>query len=315
MEVGCCVAGGKSCSSAASASVRPCSRICFSIATQYNNSRNEKRDARRRPFCRAILPKYVLGGGRTVRALAHHRPDDLFVAGLAYVRCALVHGIGPDLIVGQAVRGYDAKRRKFAVQIADRIQAQIFPIGCFQIQHQHAGTMPRNGGTNFFIPSNEVDWTEMFGKTNHQSLSSSGVGVIDNQANWFHKSPLNHRGVRGGLWLRQLTATTGVYVSEREQRYLRNAFSVGGSNGSAWSLPFCFSRISTFPSASSSCLRQVAESCMPSSNRVRDFSSGTSPFSSSSTIFSNRSRHSSNFANHLAPVSIVMPFGAQNVQQ
>src|SRR5579862_4349598 len=54
-----------------------------------------------------------------------------------------------------------------------------------------------------------------------------------------------------------------------------------GSNGSAWSFPFFFSRISTFPSACSSSLRQAEESCIPSSKRVRDFSKGTSPFSSS----------------------------------
>ena len=68
----------------------------------------------------------------------------------------------------------------------------------------------------------------------------------------------------------------------RQPFYLRpGAFSARDSNGSAWSLPFCFSRISTLPSAASNSLRQEAESCMPSSNKVKDFSSGTSPFSNS----------------------------------
>src|ERR1700731_2989145 len=81
------------------------------------------------------------------------------------------------------------------------------------------------------------------------------------------------------------------------------ALSVKGSNDSAWSFPFCFSRISTLPSACSSSFRQVAESCMPSSKSVRDLSKGISPFSSSCTIFSKRWRQSSNFGNgrSLAP--------------
>src|SRR5450755_1914774 len=36
MEVGCCVAGGRSCSSARSAASRPRSRACFNMAGQYN---------------------------------------------------------------------------------------------------------------------------------------------------------------------------------------------------------------------------------------------------------------------------------------
>src|ERR1700739_664519 len=105
-----------------------------------------------------------------------------------------------------------------------------------------------------------------------------------------------------------LAATAGCYHrrlenSERGRRYLRDAFSAGGSNGSVWSFPFCFNRISTFPSASSSCCLQLAESCMPSSNSVRDFSRGTSPFSNSWTIFSRRSRQSSNFTNPIAPAN------------
>ena len=92
-----------------------------------------------------------------MRALAQHCTDDLVVAGFANVCGSLIHGFGPDFIVRQAVRGYDAKRGKFAMQISDCIRARSFSIDRFQIQHQHAGTMPRNGRPNFFIPSYEVD--------------------------------------------------------------------------------------------------------------------------------------------------------------
>ncbi len=60
----------------------------------------------------------------TVVALAHYRVDYLFVAGLAYVRGSLIHGFGPDLVIRQPVGGYDAERRKFAVQISDSIRAR-----------------------------------------------------------------------------------------------------------------------------------------------------------------------------------------------
>src|SRR5208282_4118692 len=122
------------------------------------------------------------------------------------------------------------------------------------------------------------------------------------QSEVFPYIPLNAPRFTRQPWLRQQSASTGVdHFRAGTRYYLRNAFSAGGSNGSVWSFPFCFNRISTFPSASSSCLRQVAESCMPSSNSVSDFSRGTSPFSSSWTIFSRRSRHSSNFTNPIAP--------------
>src|SRR6266852_1132113 len=87
--------------------------------------------------------------------------------------------------------------------------------------------------------------------------------------------------------------------------YLRDG---SGSKASAFILPFCFSRISTLPSASSSSLRQAAESCIPSSNSVRDFSKGTSPFSSSCTIFSRRWRHSSNLGKESTPGFVSMAY-------
>src|SRR5882724_2543309 len=105
-------------------------------------------------------------------------------------------------------------------------------------------------------------------------------------------SPVSYVQLIGVLRLRNGFASRSRYPAQDDS--LREALS--GSKASVWSFPFCFSRISTLPSASSNSLRQAAESCIPSSNSVRDFSRGTSPFSSSCTIFSRRWRHSSNLA-------------------
>src|SRR5258705_9603637 len=67
------------------------------------------------------------------------------------------------------------------------------------------------------------------------------------------------------------------------------------SNGCVWSLPPCFIRISTLPSAASSSCRQEFDRRTPSSKSFKDCSSDRSPFSSWSTIFSNCCRQSSNF--------------------
>ena len=247
-----------------------------------------------------------------MHAVAQHRTYDFIIAWFADVGSALIHGFGPQVVIRQAVRDYNTERRELVMQAPDLIRARSF-----NIQYQHIGTMPFYGHAHFFVSFRYVYRSKILGKTDRQSLSSSGVIVIDNQVEWFHRSPLSHRGY--GV---PLAATANCYHRRDRIRaraallfgYFRNALSVGGSNGSVWSFPFCFNRISTFPSASSNCLRQVAESCMPSSKSVRDFSSGTSPFSSSSTIFSSRSRQSSNFTNPFAPVPIVMPFPRRNVQ-
>ena len=70
--------------------------------------------------------------------------------------------------------------------------------------------------------------------------------------------------------------------------------SVRASKGCAWSLPPCFIRISTFPSAASSSWRQALDSRTPSSNSLSDCSSDRSPRSNCSTIFSSCCRQSSN---------------------
>src|SRR5258708_37619839 len=81
-----------------------------------------------------------------------------------------------------------------------------------------------------------------------------------------HKSPLNRRQRRiravGKGWENHDSTDIMISKSRREKptRYLRaGAFSITGSNGSAWSFPFFFSRISTLPSACSSSLRQADE--------------------------------------------------------
>jgi hypothetical protein len=96
-------------------------------------------------------------------ALAQHCAYDLFVAGLAYIRGSLIHGFGPDLVIRQPVRGYDAERRKFAMQISDSVRARSFAIERFQIEHQDVGSLPGNGGSNFLIVSYEVNWPTMVG--------------------------------------------------------------------------------------------------------------------------------------------------------
>ena len=172
----------------------------------------------------------------------------------------------------------------------------------FQIQHQRFGAIPRHRRLNLRVAAGQINRFKVLGKTNRQSLSSSGVILIKDYTQCFHNVPLTSPRPRGGLGCDSKRLAQALSIPIRARlRYLRNAFSAGGSNDSVWSFPFCFSRISTFPSASSSCFRQVAESCMPSSKSVRDFSRGTSPFSSSLTIFSRRSRHSSNFTNPIAP--------------
>src|SRR5438105_1270826 len=117
------------------------------------------------------------------------------------------------------------------------------------------------------------------------------AGVLHPRTSYY---PPSNCTVINGYWLHRKIRLCGADVKitsddEPNRRYFRSgAFSDGGSKGSAWSFPFCFSKISTLPSASSNCLRHVAESCMPSSNSVKDLSKGTSAFSSSWTIFSSR---------------------------
>jgi len=56
-------------------------------------------------------------------ASPQYRAYDLIVARFADVRCALIHGICPQIVIGESMRGYDAKRRKFAMQTTDFIRA------------------------------------------------------------------------------------------------------------------------------------------------------------------------------------------------
>src|ERR1035438_3979597 len=156
----------------------------------------------------------------------------------------------------------------------------------FEIDDDCFGAMLSKVTSNLGVSGGHKDRLEDFRETDRQIFSCSGVFLIEDYAEWFHDFPLTTPPVRGDLGCAgnpprrrgrcQIRSSCKSLVP-----YLRKTFSAGGSKGSVCSCPFCLSRISTFPSASSSCFRQVAESCMPSSNSVRDFSSGTSPFSSS----------------------------------
>src|SRR5450755_196792 len=129
----------------------------------------------------------------------------------------------------------------------------------------------------------------------HPPILNSGLGGQGSirAAGWARKPRLH----------RQLRVSSPNFRSKGYR--CAGDLSVNGSNGSAWSFPFFFNRISTLPSACSSSFRQAEDSCMPSSKRVRDFSRGTSPFSSSCTIFSKRWRHSSNLGNGSTPCSSI----------
>src|SRR5258705_3082600 len=121
------------------------------------------------------------------------------------------------------------------------------------------------------------------GQRGGQHLCDPGIALEKEYIHGLHKA-LDH-----GRFARQLRLQRVVKYCNEATEVMPKLPALGQrSNGSAWILPFCFRRISTLPSASSNSLRQEAESCMPSSNRVSDFSSGTSPCSSSWTIFSRR---------------------------
>src|SRR5215472_3601177 len=156
-------------------------------------------------------------------------------------------------------------------------------------------------GSQFIKRAHCAHLSKRVAQRGHNGLGRASVSLQNDYTGILHTIPVccrrhgwfGRRSLRGVESLLR-TFTDGATTNPRA--YFRpGAFSAWGSNGSAWSLPFCLSKISTLPSASSSSLRQAEDSCIPSSKRVNDFSRGTSPFSNSWTIFSRRSRHSSNF--------------------
>src|ERR1700676_3347484 len=99
----------------------------------------------------------------------------------------------------------------------------------------------------------------------HRAMDGGGVLV-------FARYPTIQRGVDGLLFGRHV-------FGERHALFERN--------GSGWTSPARFIRISTRVSASSSCLRQASLSFIPRSNSSRARSRGSSPLSISLTMFSN----------------------------
>src|SRR5277367_3174254 len=266
-----------------------------------NNFRSRRDITRRRaagPMCGGNLQMTTQrSGGCVMCQPLQYRPGDVIATGFTYIGRAQAHCFGPQFVVRQSVGADDAKAGKFTMQTLHFIRSRSF-----QIQHQRFRAMLGDRGTDFSVGVSQINRFKLLGKANRQSLTNSGVVLIEDYTQCFHNIPLTTPQIGGDLGCdsQLLAQTFGVVIDSVESDpsrvlYLRNAFSAGGSNGSACSFPFCFNRISTLPSASSSCFLQVAESCMPSSKSVSDFSRGTSPFSSSWTIFSRRSRHSSNF--------------------
>ena len=68
--------------------------------------------------------------------------------------------------------------------------------GIFQIQHQHLRPMPGNAGTDLFTSAGQMNGTNMLGKTIRQSLSNSGVIMVENYTQWLHTSPMTSTASR-----------------------------------------------------------------------------------------------------------------------
>jgi hypothetical protein len=60
----------------------------------------------------------------------------------------------------------------------------------FQIQHQRLGAMPGNRGTDIVVTAGQINRFKVLRKTDRQSLCSSGVILIEDYTEWFHKFPL-----------------------------------------------------------------------------------------------------------------------------
>src|ERR1035438_5797063 len=109
--------------------------------------------------------------------------------------------------------GHDTKGRELLMQTPDFVRARGF-----EVQHQDVGMMPGYGRLNFFVLAYPIHGTKILGKTDRQGLSSSGVIVIDNQAEWFHKSPLEFTAVAVGP-----AATASSCYHRRSQIRARNS--------------------------------------------------------------------------------------------
>ena len=80
----------------------------------------------------------------------------------------------------------DAKAGELMMQTFNFARARSF-----QIEHQRFGTMPGNRGADLFVTAGQINGIKVFGEANRQSLCSSGVILIKDYREWFHKIPLN----------------------------------------------------------------------------------------------------------------------------
>jgi hypothetical protein len=200
----------------------------------------------------------------------------------------------PHFFVRNTVRADDRQGRKVAVQTLDISQQPVLEVENHGFGIGSGYVVPQ------FLAGPGYVHRKMRAEATGQGPGHSRIAFEKNYA-LSHTSPSstvvdggskrrkstadvdNRLGLRGGL---ENHGSTDIYrfrIADRNPHIYRRAgdFSVSASNGSACSFPFLFSRISTFPSACSSSVRQADESCIPSSNSVREVSKGTSPFSSS----------------------------------
>src|SRR5208283_1918218 len=85
----------------------------------------------------------------------------------------------------------------------------------FQIQHQRCGAMKGNRGTDLFVGAGQMNRFKVLGKTDRQSLCSSGVILIEDYTEWFHDFPLTSPRFAAAL-AATANGCTGVIDSERD---------------------------------------------------------------------------------------------------
>ncbi len=61
--------------------------------------------------------------------------------------------------------------------------------GGFEIEHESFGAMFGNSGADLSVTASSVNRFKVLGKTNRQSLRGSGIILIENYRELFHKSP------------------------------------------------------------------------------------------------------------------------------
>src|ERR1019366_6104617 len=175
--------------------------------------------------------------------------------------------------------------------------------------------MPGYGRLNFFVLAYPIHGTKILGKTDRQGLSSSGVIVIDNQAEWFHKSPLEFTAVAVG------PAATASCYHRRSQIRARNSVTFATpSRSGARTVQFgAFRSVLTesqlflpLPPIVSGKSRKAA--CLLRRElEISPVEPPLFPAPGRSSLTARGIPQTSPI--HFAPVYIVMPFRARNVQQ